>query len=194
MRKLLLTLACLFGFSSVVQADILRVAVAANFRPLAEELADAFSRETGHQVTVSFGSTGVLYNQISHGAPFDVFMSADSERPQMLAEQGRTVGEPKTYAYGRLAYWQPGSKDITYRDMLGWTGRVAIANPDTAPYGLAAQQVMEYFSDWHPGVVQGASILQALAVCCDRQCRGWLCGVSAAGSRWCYVRLFAAAG
>ncbi|CAM3547883.1 molybdate ABC transporter substrate-binding protein [Parendozoicomonas haliclonae] len=147
-----------------VSADVLRVAVASNFRPVVQELADSFSRQTGHRVTLSSASSGVLYNQIVHGAPFDVFLSADSERPAMLEKEGKLVGKPQTYAYGRLVFWQPLNAKPDYQTITEWRGRIAIANPETAPYGLAAKQVLEHFHLWGDSriqLLQGANIQQA---------------------------------
>ena len=150
--------------SSSAQADVLRLAVSANFLHVAQTLAQGFETKTGHTVTISSGSTGTLYNQISHGAPFDVFLAADSRRPQMLADAGKTLGKPVTYAFGRLVFWEPGVKDVTYQTLEQWPDRLAMANPNTAPYGLAAQQVLEHLNLWESKkgqIVQGGSIQQA---------------------------------
>ncbi len=149
---------------SAAQAQTLRVAVASNFQGVVKELAARFQQETGNKVTVSYGSTGTLYNQITHGAPFDVFLSADQRRPALLAKNNLTDGEPQPYAYGRLVFWQPGNPQPTYESIKGWSGRLAIANPKTAPYGLAAEQVMESMGVWRQKqsqLVRGANILQA---------------------------------
>ncbi|WP_281647664.1 molybdate ABC transporter substrate-binding protein [Parendozoicomonas sp. Alg238-R29] len=163
MRRFLAAFIVVFT-ATAAQADTLRVAVSANFRQVAEILATEFEEQTGHTVTLSSGSTGALYNQISYGAPFDVFLSADSRRPEMLAETGRVSGKPVTYAFGRLVFWQPGSTEVTYKTLSGWNEKLAMANPDTAPYGLAARQVLENLGLWEKKkslVVQGTSIQQA---------------------------------
>lgn len=155
--------AALSLFSPVVHAEILRLAVSANFLHVAQTLANGFEKKTGHSVTISSGSTGALYNQISHGAPFDVFLAADSRRPQMLADAGKTVGQPVTYAVGQLVFWEPGAQEVTYQTLRSWPDRLAMANPKTAPYGLAAQQVLEHLNLWESKkgqVVQGSSIQQ----------------------------------
>ncbi|MGI9278008.1 MAG: molybdate ABC transporter substrate-binding protein, partial [Endozoicomonas sp.] len=121
------------------QAAQLRVAVAANFKPALDELIKKYQQKTGQRVLVSSASSGVLFNQIAHGAPFDVFLSADNERPQAL-EQRRLIvpGSRQPYAYGRLVLWhQPRSKNDKHRqtmtlDDLGrWQKRLAMANPAT---------------------------------------------------------------
>ena len=84
---LLLTISSLWVAASAAQ---LKVAVAANFKPTLETLAKTFEQETGHRLLISAASSGVLYNQIVYGAPFDVFLSADVERPIRLEAQGLT--------------------------------------------------------------------------------------------------------
>ncbi|USE37906.1 molybdate ABC transporter substrate-binding protein [Endozoicomonas sp. SCSIO W0465] len=168
-RAACLGAACL---ESSVYAAELKVAVAANFKPSLEKLAKAFAAETGHRLLISSASTGVLYNQITNGAPFDVFLSADSLRPERLEQQGLVLkGSRHPYALGELVLWSPGfsGKDgknnpMTLEDLAVYQGRLAIANPATAPYGLAAQQVLEKLGFWSPfrsRLVQGASIQQA---------------------------------
>ncbi len=146
------------------QGAALSIAVASNFRPVAQRLADDFTRRTGHRVTLSSASSGVLYNQVFYGASYDLFFSADRERPRMLQEAGKVKGEPKTYAYGRLVFWQPGNPTPDYKVLSQWQGNLAMADPGKAPYGFAAQQVLEYFDLWgKPRIelVQGMSVQQA---------------------------------
>jgi len=142
MRLLLRTIVLALAFAGPAMAEVVHVAVAANFRTVLDELARAYEAKTGHEVRRSSGSTGTLYAQILRGAPFDVFLAADRARPQALADAG--LGEARfTYATGRLAY-------IT-RDpaLLAGDGPVladvrtlSIANPRTAPYGAAAAQAI----------------------------------------------------
>ncbi len=121
------------------------LAVAANFTAPMKELVRQFEEQTGHQAVVSYGSTGKLYAQIQNGAPFDIFLAADQQRPQRVHQAG--LGQaPKTYAIGRLVLWSrdpgliAGDSDVLAR---GNFSRVAIANPKTAPYGAAAMQIIE---------------------------------------------------
>jgi len=132
-------------------ADEVHVAVATNFAKTARALADAFSAETGHRVVLSAGSTGKLYAQIIHGAPFEVFLAADAERPQRLEAEGRAVaGSRFPYARGRLVLWSPDAGRIAGEDaLLGDDFRfLAIANPDLAPYGAAARDLLEQLGLW----------------------------------------------
>ena len=96
------------GCAARPPAEPLRVAVAANFQVPAEEIVRSFEQATGHDVEMSAGSTGALYAQITHGAPFDVFLAADQERPRRLEHEATAVaGSRFTYALGRLALWSP---------------------------------------------------------------------------------------
>src|SRR5574338_564544 len=89
-----------------VFAEPVLVAVAANFVPPFREVSIEFEKSTGHHVQVTAGSSGNFYSQIKHGAPFDVFFSADSERPRKLEEEGFGIKNSRfTYAIGRLVLW-----------------------------------------------------------------------------------------
>ncbi|WP_257275344.1 MULTISPECIES: molybdate ABC transporter substrate-binding protein [unclassified Endozoicomonas] len=154
-------------FSISATAANLRVAVSANFKPVLEHLAEQFKRQTGHKLTVSSASTGVLYHQIMRGAPFDLFFSADQARPLKLENNGKALSESrKTYAYGRLVLWDR-TKDkepSSIEQLKDWHGKLAIANPATAPFGLAARQSLEKSGLWESyqgRLVQGANIQQA---------------------------------
>ncbi len=123
-----------------------RVAVAANFLDTAHELAARFEKRSGHRVLLSSASSGKLYAQIRNGAPFDLFLSADAERPQRLVEAGLAdTGHLRTYAVGRLVFWAPGHPGDAgaCRRHLEGLKRLAMANPRTAPYGAAAWEVLE---------------------------------------------------
>jgi len=128
------------------------IAVAANFAPAIEPLIRSFTARTGHRVAVGIGGTGSLYAQIVNGAPFEILLAADSERPRRLETDGAAVaGSRFTYAVGRLALWRPvhpGIAAVTpIRDASILTGssfrHLAVADPTTAPYGRAARQVLE---------------------------------------------------
>ena len=131
-----------------LQAAQVRIAVASNFLIPVQGLAKSFEEQTGHSVTVSAGSTGKLYAQIVNGAPFDIFLAANSREPQRLEASGLTVaGSRFTYALGKLVLWGPQTqineqepKTVLNNSALQ---RLAIANPATAPYGAAAVEVLE---------------------------------------------------
>lgn len=125
-----------------LHAGEVTLAVASNFIETAESIAERFEAETAHDVTIAHGSTGQLFAQIVNGAPYDVFLAADSERPERLQAAGLTR-EVRTYALGRLALASqvPIDRD-TVRD--AFAGRtVALADPTVAPYGRAATRAME---------------------------------------------------
>ncbi|MEM0947699.1 MAG: molybdate ABC transporter substrate-binding protein [Pseudomonadota bacterium] len=112
------------------------VAVAANFLTTAEKIAEAYTDASGHKIALAHGSTGRLYAQIRSGAPFDVFLSADAARPARLAEEGRS-GSPTTYALGQLVLLVAPDAGL---DLAGQ--RIALADPEIAPYGQAAVEAM----------------------------------------------------
>lgn len=125
-----------------VAAGEVTVAVASNFLLTAEKIAATFEAETGHEVVLSNGSTGLLYAQITNGAPFDIFLSADEERPRRLKEDGRAL-ETRAYAIGALAVLSrtPLTVETAGEVFAGKT--VALADPTVAPYGRAATRAME---------------------------------------------------
>jgi len=166
LRTLSLCLCCLA--CSAALADQVRVAVAANFAPTLERLADDFTAQTGHRLLISSASTGKHYAQIRNGAAFDVFLAADIARPKRLEVEGHAVaGSRFDYARGRLVLWAPAAGAL-HDARAALTGeqvrRLAIANPRLAPYGVAARQVLEawgLWSDVQSRLVRGENIGQA---------------------------------
>ena len=161
-----LALAVLALGASAAGVETVRGAVAANFAVTAEEIGRRFEEATGHRVAWSAGSTGKLYAQIVQGAPFDLFLAADTARPERLEDEGFAVpGTRSTYARGRLALWTPGrsaSVDVLREPSV----RVAIANPAVAPYGEAARDVLERLGVWDersPRWVRGEDVGQTFA-------------------------------
>ncbi|MGQ0564123.1 MAG: molybdate ABC transporter substrate-binding protein [Gemmobacter sp.] len=157
---------------AAASAEQALVAVAANYARAVQALAAEFTRDTGHSLQVTTGSTGKLYAQIAEGAPFDVLLSADARTPARIEDEGLGVpGSRFTYAIGRLSLY---SADP---DLIGTDPRaaledprtlfIAIANPDLAPYGLAAEQAMQAMGVWdnlQPKVVMGQNIGQTFAL------------------------------
>ena len=143
------------------------VAVAANFTEAAKEIAAAFKAKTGHDAVLSFGSSGQLYTQITQEAPFEVFLSADDERPRTAVAEGRGApGSVFTYAIGKLVLWskQPGfvAGEATLKG--GGFNKLSICNPAAAPYGAAAVETMkslQLYDTLAPKLVVGANITQA---------------------------------
>lgn len=134
------------------RAEPLRVAVSANFGAPLNRIAVQFRARTGAELRISPGSTGKLTAQIINGAPFDLFLAADAERPAWLEREGRGVaGSRFTYAFGRLALCGRGRRHFRdgVRDLREATVRhFAIANPAIAPYGVAAEQVLRALGLW----------------------------------------------
>ena len=151
------------------------VAVASNFVGIASVLEADFERATEHELTITSGSTGKLFAQIVHGAPYDVFLAADRQRPRRLVEQGYAVeGSQRTYANGRLTLMASlgderatDASDAVTRLKQGDFDRLAIANPDLAPYGRAAQEVLRHLGiadEVSSRVVRGENIGQTYAL------------------------------
>lgn len=156
--RLLLFLALILALPARTE-EVLRIAVAANFRETLEQISREFSEQTGTEVAISSASTGVLSTQLLYGAPFDLFFAADEAHPAQLRAQGLGV-DHFCYALGVLV--------LVGSDSLAALGdpnlSLAIANPDTAPYGKAAAEVLGHkaFSAARGRkVVRGNSVLQA---------------------------------
>jgi molybdate transport system substrate-binding protein len=162
---------CALG-SAAADAESTIVAVAANFLAPAEAVRQEFEARTDHEVVIVSGSTGQLYTQIVNGAPFDILLAADQARPEQLAKNG--LGDTATrftYAVGRLALWtrEPAYLDRVELDLLenGAFRWLAIANPDLAPYGVAAREMLTALDLWQtlqPRIVQGQNVGQAFAM------------------------------
>ena len=143
------------------------VAVASNFTAPMEKIADAFTHDTGHKAVLAFGSTGRFYAQIRSGAPFHVLLAADDATPARLEQEGQGVaGTRFTYAIGQLVLWsrQPGLIDASAQVLkIGKFDRLALANPELAPYGAAAIETLTQLGlleQLRPKFVQGENIGQ----------------------------------
>jgi molybdate transport system substrate-binding protein len=162
-------LALVFGsLASPALAAETQVAVAANFTEPAKEIAAAFTAATGHKAILSFGSSGQFYSQMARGAPYEVFLSADAERPKKAEQDGLGVpGTRFTYAIGRLVLYSktPGLVDGAGAVLRsGGFAKLAIADPTAAPYGVAAVQTLQKLGVYDavkPKIVKGSSIAQA---------------------------------
>lgn len=145
------------------------IAVAGNFTSTAKALAVRFEEQTGHKALISYGSTGKLYAQILHGAPFEVFLSADARHPVLLTEKGKAVPESQfTYARGKVALFSMDRQLIPansarWETALEEVDKLALANPVTAPYGEAAVEVLKsigYYQKMQPHLVLGDNVVQ----------------------------------
>ena len=158
---------CLLVLSAQVWAETLRVAVASNFVATLELIKQQFEKQHQHTIVIIKGSTGKLYAQIKHGAPYDVFLAADVARPRLL-EQDDMIAENSryTYAVGQLVLWSPKYPDNILEILKsGNFKKLAIANPKIAPYGKAAIEVMQQLNVYQkskPKLVYGENVAQAM--------------------------------
>ncbi len=149
------------------------IAAAANLNFALTEIKDRFVRERGTSVEIVFGASGTLTRQIQDGAPFELFLAADEEFPKRLAAAGLTRDEGVVYGVGRLVVFAPRGSPLTVDARLdglarlvkaGKAGKFAIANPEVAPYGEAAEAVLQKHGLWdaiRPQLVLGDTIAQA---------------------------------
>jgi molybdate transport system substrate-binding protein len=143
----------------------LTIAVAANMQFAMEEIAMGFTEETGVPCDLIIGSSGKLTAQIVEGAPFDVLVSADMKYPESLRDQGLAATDPEVYAYGSLVLWTLNdSLDLSLAALQREEVRhIALANPKTAPYGVAAVDVLRHYGMYEAlkdRLVYGESIAQ----------------------------------
>lgn len=153
--------------SSMVKAGEVKVAVASNFYKPMLQLAKEFEQATGNTVILSAGSTGALYAQIKNGAPFEVFLAADQQRPIALEDEKLAInGSRFTYAQGQLAFWSKKLGYNTQQDFINSLSKMeylAIASPKNAPYGAAAIDVMKklgVYAKAQAKIVEGHNIGQ----------------------------------
>jgi molybdate transport system substrate-binding protein len=155
----------LFVLACSNQEKALRLAVAANFHMTAERLVSQYQQShPDEKLELVTASTGALAAQIRQGAPFDLLLAADTLRPQKLLADGFGL-EARIYAGGRLVLWLASADSSSFRDILARPLRLAIANPQTAPYGAAGRDLLAALGVWDlqaAGLVQGESISQTL--------------------------------
>ncbi len=149
-------------------AGVLRVAVASSFSQTAGRLCRAFFTGRSGRCVLTPGASGLLASQVAQGAPFDVFLSADRRRAERLEVEGLAVaGSRFTYAIGRLVLWAPGhgsGEDLRSILSGGTVRTLAIANPDSAPYGAAALETLRALGIEPSGrlrIVKGGNAAQA---------------------------------
>jgi molybdate transport system substrate-binding protein len=157
--------------TSTAQAGQVSVAVASNFIVPMKEIASLFSQATGHTTVLNFGSTAKFYAQIVNGAPYQILLAADATTPLRLEQERRAVaGSRFTYAIGRLVLWSLEPKRIDAQAQVLQTGdfakmgRLAMADPELAPYGLAARQTLVALGQWsrlQPHLIYAENIAQA---------------------------------
>lgn len=170
-RRAALAAALLAGPAAA--ADVPNVAAAADLKFALEEIAASFESKTGRKARLTFGSSGHLARQIAEGAPFELFLSADEAYVAHLERAGRTEGAGVLYAIGRIVVFAPTHSPVRadpelagVREALsaGRLKRLAIANPEHAPYGRAAREALERVGAWdraRPHLVLGENVSQA---------------------------------
>jgi molybdate transport system substrate-binding protein len=169
-RRFVLTVASLLLACHLAAAQSLTVAAASDLQTALPAIASQFEEDTGKHVRLTFGSSGNFYAEIGNGAPFDVFLSADIDYPRRLEASGQTErGSLYEYATGRLVLWTRNDSGIDVRRGLraladGRVRRIAIANPEHAPYGRAAVAALRHerlYEQVQGKLVMGENISQA---------------------------------
>ena len=143
----------------------LRIAAAANMQFAMQEIVDVYEASSGQETELITGSSGKLTAQITNGAPYHIFFSADEKYPNMLVGIGVTEGEALTYAHGKLVLWTASSTTFADFSVLNdpYVQYIAIANPETAPYGRETREFLEAIGAWdtvEPKLVFGESVSQ----------------------------------
>lgn len=169
----ILLLAVVAAHACARPSSATRVAAASDLQFALTEIADQFATDTGHRVELVFGSSGMLTRQILDGAPFHLFLSADEAFVHQLEQAGRTRDGGALYAFGRIVLFAPpgsplvpgeGFDGLARLIAAGQVTRLAIANPEHAPYGRAAEQALRMHGLWdglRPALVFGENVSQA---------------------------------
>ena len=177
---------------ALAMAETANVAAASNMQFALEEIAARFQKDTGHTPRLVFGSSGNLYRQISQGAPFQLFLSADEAYVEQLATAGKTLDEGVLYGLGRIALMAPKGSTLTAAGELeglqaalaaGRIEKFAIANPEHAPDGRAAEQALRHAGLWDAlqgKLVLGENIAQAAQFATSGNAQGGIVAYSLA--------------
>ncbi len=180
------------GLSPLLAADTPAIAAAANIKFALDEIHRAFTQETGKRVRISYGSSGNFVAQIRHGAPFELFLSADERYIEQLQNLGVTQEAGTLYAIGRLALAAPKSSPLVLdselnglKQMLqaGNIKRFAIANPEHAPYGERAKEILLKQGLWQtiePKLIYGENVSQAAQFALSGSTQGGIVALSLA--------------
>ncbi|QYK01499.1 molybdate ABC transporter substrate-binding protein [Shewanella psychrotolerans] len=192
LRGLAVASLMLIGSFSSFAADVPSIAAAANIKFALDKIATNFTQDTGKQVRISYGSSGNFVAQIRHGAPFELFLSADDKYIYQLHKLGVTTTEGELYAIGRLALAAPKSSSLSLDPQLnglksllekGELNRFAIANPDHAPYGERAREFLQKIGLWqqvHPYLIYGENVSQAAQFALSGSTEGGIVALSLA--------------
>ncbi|MDF0534608.1 molybdate ABC transporter substrate-binding protein [Shewanella yunxiaonensis] len=186
-------LVLVLAWTSLLQAaEIPNIAAAANIKFAMEQIVKNYQQQTGQQLRVSYGSSGNFVAQIKHGAPFQLFLSADEKYVEALSSSGITADNGVIYAYGRLALVAPNNSPLTLDEKLdgvakllhdGQLKRFAIANPEHAPYGERARQLLQQKGLWQAmqsSIVYGENVSQAAQFALSGSTQGGIVALSLA--------------
>lgn len=191
---LALTLAAMSIFPGWAMAGRVNIAAASDLKFALEEVAQAFQKNTGQGLSLSFGSSGTFATQIRHGAPFQLFLSADEHYVLMLHQEGLTADDGVLYALGRIAIVAPAGsaltadgelKSLTTLIKANKLKRFAIANPEHAPYGQRAEEALRHAGLWEairPNLVYGENVSQAAQFALSGSADGGIIALSLAKS------------
>ena len=139
----------------------LNIAVASNFNSTLEKISFQHERKEKIKINIISGSSGILFAQIVNGAPYDIFFSADRDRPKMLDSKGLTRAR-KAYAYGRIVFWER-DEPVQEQSLSQSNRKLALARPEFAPYGKAALEVLENFNHDLSNLAYGVNVNQVFA-------------------------------
>lgn len=193
-KILALVFALTFAHPVSAAKEHINVAAASDLKFALEEIAASFHRETGKHVSLSFGSSGTFTTQIRHGAPFQLFLSADESNVFLLQKHGLTLGDGALYALGRIAIIAPHNSDLEVDSELKGLAvaiqadrlnRFAIANPEHAPYGQRAQEALQHAGLWQairPKLIYGENVSQAAQFAVSGSANGGIVALSLAVS------------
>ncbi|MGS0693028.1 molybdate ABC transporter substrate-binding protein [Shewanella sp. 0m-4] len=199
MKFRVMVLALLLPFLAISKGalaaqDVPAIAAASSIKFALDDIAKQFTQETGRKVRISYGSSGNFVAQIRHGAPFELFLSADERYIKQLAKAKQTLDDGVIYAVGQLAIAAPKSSPLTLNPNLeglkqllaaNKLKRFAIANPDHAPYGERAKEVLQKLGLWQPiqpYLVFGENVSQAAQFALSGATQGGLVALSLASA------------
>ena len=139
----------------------LNIAVASNFNSTLEKISFQYERKEKIKINIISGSSGILFAQIVNGAPYDIFFSADRDRPKMLDSKGLTRAR-EAYAYGRIVFWER-DEPVQEQSLSQSSRKLALARPEFAPYGKAALEILENFNHDLSNLAYGVNVNQVFA-------------------------------
>nr|WP_257982843.1 molybdate ABC transporter substrate-binding protein [Shewanella sp. GutDb-MelDb] len=184
----------LLSKTAVATEDVPAIAAASSIKFALDDVAKQFNQDTGGKVRITYGSSGNFVAQIKHGAPFEIFLSADERYTNQLASAGQTQGKGIVYAVGKLALAAPKTSPLVLDENLDGLKqlidtqalkRFAIANPDHAPYGERAKEALQNLGLWQkiqPQLIFGENVSQAAQFALSGSTQGGLIALSLASA------------